>query len=174
MKFRATILAILLISFSATSGGLAVATPCVVDKYTEQPSNPGGGCSRPGSGASPDGGGNNSGGSGSAGQTPPPTGPVPESFEAPGQPGGTGGIDATGRVSNSKVKPNGKKPSSGGKKARNVGTEPDMLVQEEAASPVVAESSSLGVGFPFILLVVSAAIVAIAIGRRRDATRRQV
>ena len=168
MKFRATILAILLISFSATSGGLAVATPSVVDQYTEQPSNPGGGSFRPGSGASPDGGGNNSGGSGSAGQTPPPTGPVPESFEAPGQP------DATGQVSNSKFKPDGKKPSSGGKKARNVGTDPEMLAQEEAASPVVAESSSLGVGFPVILLVVSAAIVAVAIGRRRDATRRQL
>ena len=143
MKLRATVLALLFFAFTATSVGQAVATPSVVDQYTEQPPSPGGGGFQPGGGASPGSGGNGpgSGGNGpsepsTGGQSQPPGDAGAVSAPPLGDPVPPATAAGTDRASKSKVKPDGNKRKSGREKVRSDRAAAAEVSQDEAAAPL--------------------------------------
>jgi len=157
VRLPAPIVALLAVALCATFAGSAVATPNVVDQYTEQPPTPGGGPSPNGS-PSPGG------------------GPGPA---AGGSATGGGGSLRGGNVRPSEGNGDSVGGATGGQAAASSGGESGNQAQAAAggeqvqSSPAAVESSSLGLGFPIVLLLIAAAAAALAFRRKQDSTRLQ-
>lgn len=163
MRLPAPIVALLAVALCATFTSSAVATPNVVDQYTEQPPTPGGG-PNPGGGPGPGGGGFTTGGGGF----------LPWGSNWPGY----GSANSSGASSDS----GDDSGALGGRLSPAERAERgESVSQAEAAaggeqvqsSPAAVESSSLGLGFPIVLLLIAAAVAVLAYRRRQDSTRLQ-
>jgi len=170
MRMPALTLALLAVALCATFAGSAVATPNVVDQYTEQPPSPGGGPApgggpglngSPGTGGEP---GPAAGGSATGGGVPIPAagGPLPGENVRPSEGNGDSGGEATGGQAGA---------SSGGESGNQA--EPAAGAGQIQSSPAAVESSSLGLGFPIVLLFIAAAVAVLGFRRRQNSARLQ-
>jgi len=163
MRMTALIFALLAVALGATFAGSAVATPNVVDQYTEQPPSPGGGPA-PGGGPGLNGSPSTGGGPGpvAGGSATGGGGSLPGGNVRPGEGNGDSGGEATGGQAGA---PSGSESGNQAEAAAGAG--------QFQSSPSAVESSSLGLGFPIVLLFIAAAVAVLGFRRRQNSARLQ-